>query len=181
MKYLLTALLILSAGTAGAASGNLGADGNTQFPNITVTNTTTMNKAILTGELTSSATGWQLSSITPQTFSNTASGLCWTGSTITFTCAGACYAYMAVSTEWHSATLGNNPYISFLVDGVSVLGASAINSMQEPVANYYASVSVNYFKSFAAGTHNICVTVWTGANSIIVGTGGNSFSGFIVH
>ena len=52
MKYLLTALLILSAGTAGAASGNLGADGNTQLPNITVTNTTTMNKAILTGNLT---------------------------------------------------------------------------------------------------------------------------------
>ena len=36
MKYLLTALLILSAGTAGAASGNLGADGNTQLPKITI-------------------------------------------------------------------------------------------------------------------------------------------------
>ena len=36
MKYLLTALLILSAGTASAASGNLGADGNTQLPKITI-------------------------------------------------------------------------------------------------------------------------------------------------
>ena len=172
-----------------ALDGKLSTTGGTLNGALTVLGTSVTASAFfgdgshLTGTLSTNATGFQITSLTPETFSNTAFGPCMVGSTATLTCVGgACSVFLTWSGEWHSATLAANPYISFEVDGALVAGASGLNSMQEPVANYYTSVSAQYLKlNLAEGTHNFCVAFYVGANSIIVGTGGNSFSGFVVH
>lgn len=135
----------------------------------------------ITGTLTTNATGFFLSNITPITFTNTTFGACAPASTGTITCVGGpCSVALDWVGEWHCTGVGANPYIQFEIDGV---GTGYLNSMQQAVTVYYTSVSATYAVfNMAQGTHNFCLSFNSGGgHSCTAGTAGNTFRGIVIH
>lgn len=148
--------------------------------NTSVTGTAQTLNLIVTGDLTSNATGFQ-STIAGSNVTNTSFGPCWSSTaTITIESGATGMVFLAFTGAVSHGTAGQAVTGSFSVDGVLSPISPGNTSDTNAVGGQNQSYAMTYLATgLSAGTHNFCVKLRVDAGTGVV-SNYNSFSAFRV-